>query len=61
MKIHLDYLEGRVEELENQNLLLEADKKRSDKSKLQLADQMKEKLGDKDKEISEYKSKQDKL
>jgi hypothetical protein len=27
MKIHLDYLEGRVEELENLNLKLENDKK----------------------------------
>ena len=27
MKIHLDYLEGRVEELENANLKLTADKK----------------------------------
>ena len=27
MKIHLDYLEGRVEELENVNLKLENDKK----------------------------------
>lgn len=31
MKIHLDYLEGRVEELENQNIKLEQEKKRFDK------------------------------
>ena len=31
MKIHLDYLEGRVEELENTNLKLTADKKASGK------------------------------
>jgi hypothetical protein len=29
MKIHLDYLEGKVEELENANLKLSADKKSS--------------------------------
>jgi hypothetical protein len=29
MKIHLDYLEGKVEELENVNLKLSADKKSS--------------------------------
>ena len=37
MKIHLDYLEGRVEELENINTKLEQDKKRHDR-KIQLAD-----------------------
>ncbi|CDW79975.1 UNKNOWN [Stylonychia lemnae] len=31
MKIHLDYLEGRVEELENQNVKFEKEKKRLDK------------------------------
>lgn len=31
MKIHLDYLEGRVEELENQNIKYEQEKKRLDK------------------------------
>eukprot|EP00347_Sterkiella_histriomuscorum_P012990 403366438 len=31
MKIHLDYLEGRVEELENQNIKFEQEKKRLDK------------------------------
>ena len=31
MKIHLDYLEGRVEELENLNLALTTDNKRHDK------------------------------
>lgn len=31
MKIHLDYLEGRVEELENQNIKYEQEKKRFDK------------------------------
>ena len=31
MKIHLDYLEGRVEELENENIILGNEKKRFDK------------------------------
>jgi len=31
MKIHLDYLEGRVEELENVNMKLDQDKKRHDR------------------------------
>ena len=31
MKIHLDYLEGRVEELENTNLKLSNDKKQGAK------------------------------
>ena len=30
MKIHLDYLEGRVEELENENMKLEHEKKKFD-------------------------------
>jgi hypothetical protein len=31
MKIHLDYLEGRVEELENINMKMESDKKNFNK------------------------------
>ena len=37
MKIHLDYLEGRVEELENQNVALESEIKKKDR-KIQISD-----------------------
>jgi hypothetical protein len=37
MKIHLDYLEGRVEELENSSLILQNDNKKNDR-KLQQQD-----------------------
>jgi hypothetical protein len=40
MKIHLDYLEGRVEELENMNLKLTNDKKIQAKKYSQLEDKL---------------------
>ena len=61
MKIHLDYLEGRVEELENVNLKLELEKKRHDR-KLQLAeDKFKLFREEKDSESDQLKSKNMKL
>jgi len=41
MKIHLDYLEGRVEELENTNLKLTSDKKTLGKKVKELEEKMK--------------------
>lgn len=40
MKIHLDYLEGRVEELENLEVKWETDKKRYEKKLTQLEDKL---------------------
>ena len=61
MKIHLDYLEGRVEELENINMKLDQDKKRHDR-KLQLAeDKFKLYREEKDSELDQLKSKNMKL
>jgi hypothetical protein len=41
MKIHLDYLEGRVEELENLEQRWEADKKRYERKLTSLEDKLK--------------------
>jgi chaperonin cofactor prefoldin len=41
MKIHLDYLEGRVEELENTVLKLNSDKKSHQKKYIALEDKLK--------------------
>lgn len=41
MKIHLDYLEGRVEELENASLLLQNDNKKNDRKLQQQNDKFK--------------------
>lgn len=41
MKIHLDYLEGRVEELESVNMKLQSDKKSVTKKFIQLEDKYK--------------------
>jgi len=51
MKIHLDYLEGRVEELENSNLKLSNEKKQSAKKLTLIEDKMKALTLEKDKEI----------
>jgi hypothetical protein len=51
MKIHLDYLEGRVEELENSNLKLTNDKKLSVKKVTAIEDKFKAMTIEKDKEI----------
>lgn len=41
MKIHLDYLEGRVEELENLESKMEHDRKKYEKRLVQLEDKLK--------------------
>lgn len=42
MKIHLDFLEGKVEELENKNLKLESEKKNINKKIQQYEDRYSE-------------------
>lgn len=55
MKIHLDYLEGKVEELENTNLKLEADKKSFNKKMLNQEEKYLKIRDDQDREINELK------
>lgn len=53
MKIHLDYLEGRIEELENTNLKLTTDKKLQVKK---YEEKLKALQIEKDKEIEQIKN-----
>jgi len=55
MKIHLDYLEGRVEELENSNIKFGNDKKNNAKKVSALEDKLKSLLGEKDRELDGIK------
>ena len=61
MKIHLDYLEGRVEELENTNSKLTNDKKNYTKKLAVLEDKVKFKDTDHLREIEDQKTKLFKL
>lgn len=61
MKIHLDYLEGRVEELENTNLKLENEKKNFSKKIQAYEDKYSKLKADTDKEIEVLKKEKGKL
>ena len=61
MKIHLDYLEGRVEELENLNLVLEQDKRKADKKIIGIEDRLKKQIDEKEKEIQDCKAREDNM
>lgn len=56
MKIHLDYLEGRVEELENANMKLSNDKKQSAKKVAAVEDKLKSLTVEKDKELDKLRT-----
>jgi len=53
MKIHLDYLEGRVEELENTNLKLSAEKKAWPKKIKEVEEKAKKELESGEKRVKE--------
>ena len=55
MKIHLDYLEGKVEELENSTLKLTVDKKQTSKKLMTLEDSYKQVKIDTQKELEDAK------
>lgn len=55
MKIHLDYLEGRVEELENTNLKLSNDKKQGAKKVASIEDKLKSLNSEKERELEKVK------
>lgn len=55
MKIHLDYLEGKVEELENATLKLTVDKKQTSKKLMTLEDSYKQVKIDTQKELEDAK------
>ena len=61
MKIHLDYLEGRIEDLENENTKLKSDKKNLLKKLSQVDDKIKQGSVEKDKEIEDLKAQKSKL
>jgi|Laugresu1bdmlbdd_1035124.scaffolds.fasta_scaffold80028_1 predicted nucleic acid-binding Zn-ribbon protein len=61
MKIHLDYLEGRIEDLENENTKLKSDKKNLSKKLSQVDDKIKQGSVEKDKEIEDLKAQKSKL
>lgn len=55
MKIHLDYLEGKVEELENANMKLTNEKKTFPKKLTALEDKLKQLQIQKDREVDVLK------
>jgi prefoldin subunit 5 len=61
MKIHLDYLEGRVEELENTNLKLTSDKKSLSKRIREIEDKMRSASEEADKVERRHKEALEKL
>mmetsp|Transcript_3673 Transcript_3673/g.3602 ORF Transcript_3673/g.3602 Transcript_3673/m.3602 type:complete len:164 (-) Transcript_3673:1259-1750(-) len=61
MKIHLDYLEGRVEELENENSALGNEKKRHDKKVSSIEDKLKQVRDEKNEELAKMEKQKNQL